>query len=65
MAISNARPLARYSTDAGGTSRMHCAGGNDERGPLTDEVQRWSYRYGLIFSALPIGGGGGEAVRAS
>lgn len=33
--------------------------------PLTDEVQHWSYRYGLIFYALPIGGRLGEAVRST
>ena len=30
---------------------------------LTEEVQRWSYRYGLIFYALPFGGLFGEQIR--
>jgi 2-polyprenyl-6-methoxyphenol hydroxylase-like FAD-dependent oxidoreductase len=33
------------------------------RRPLTEEVQRWSYRYGLIFYALPFGGLFGEQIR--
>ncbi len=33
--------------------------------PLTDEVQHWSYRYGLIFYALPIGGRLGESLRSA
>lgn len=33
--------------------------------PLTEEVQHWSYRYGLIFYALPINGRVGEAMRSA
>jgi 2-polyprenyl-6-methoxyphenol hydroxylase-like FAD-dependent oxidoreductase len=65
MAISNASALGKAldnePSDVAGALRQWEAGSR----PLTDEVQRWSYRYGLIFYALPAGGGFGEAIRAS
>lgn len=35
------------------------------RRPITDQVQLWSYRYGLIFYGLPFGGLFAEQVRAT
>lgn len=35
------------------------------RRPITEQVQLWSYRYGLIFYGLPFGGQLAERVRAS
>src|SRR5262249_51079634 len=35
------------------------------RRPITDQVQLWSYRYGLIFYGLPFGGRFAEQVRAT
>jgi 2-polyprenyl-6-methoxyphenol hydroxylase-like FAD-dependent oxidoreductase len=34
------------------------------RRPVTEKIQRWSYRYGVIFHGLPLGDVVGEHVRA-
>ncbi len=64
MAISNASALGK-ALDDNDTVPDALRRWERDRRSLTEEVQRWSYRYGLIFYALPSGGGAGEAVRAS
>lgn len=65
MAISNASALGKALDDKNADVPDALRRWERDRRPLTDEVQRWSYRYGLIFYALPAGGGFGEAMRAS
>jgi 2-polyprenyl-6-methoxyphenol hydroxylase-like FAD-dependent oxidoreductase len=65
MAISNASALGKALDDNHADVAEALREWERDRRPLTDEVQRWSYRYGLIFYALPAGGGVGEAMRAS
>lgn len=65
MAIANAGALGSaldaHPSDVPAALRAWEA----QRRALTDEVQLWSYRYGLIFYALPLGGRLAETLRAT
>ncbi|HMN79949.1 MAG TPA: NAD(P)/FAD-dependent oxidoreductase [Burkholderiaceae bacterium] len=62
MAIANASALGAAlddGSDVPGALRQWEA----LRRPVTEDVQRWSYRYGLLFYALPFQGVLGEKMR--
>jgi 2-polyprenyl-6-methoxyphenol hydroxylase-like FAD-dependent oxidoreductase len=63
MAIANASALGaaldEHEDVATALKRWELA-----RRPLTEEVQRWSYRYGFIFYALPFDGALAEIIRS-
>ncbi|MBS0220397.1 MAG: FAD-dependent monooxygenase [Proteobacteria bacterium] len=64
MAIANASALGAAlgeNTDVPTALRLW----EESRRPVTEEVQLWSYRYGLIFYALPFNALFGEQIRAS
>jgi 2-polyprenyl-6-methoxyphenol hydroxylase-like FAD-dependent oxidoreductase len=64
MAMANAIAMARALDDqpevTAGLRQWE-----ETRRPLTEQVQKWSYRYGFIFYALPVTGRVAEAARAS
>jgi len=65
MTIANACALGAALDDHPHDIPAALAAWEAARRPLTEQVQHWSYRYGLIFYALPTGGGVGEKARSA
>jgi len=63
MAIANASALGAALADHADVPTA-LRRWEERRRPVTEEVQLWSYRYGLIFYALPFNAQFGEQVRA-
>jgi len=65
MAIANAWALGAVLDEFPGNVADALRAWEARFRPLTDEVQRWSYRYGLIFYGIPLRGAAGEAIRST